>query len=85
MNVRFTPTGWNEYLAWQSQDKKTIIKINKLIRSIINDGPLKGEGKPEVLKFIDGYSRRIDEKNRLVYQITSTDLMILSCQGHYED
>ena len=84
MNILFTPTGWNEYLAWQNQDRKTIAKINKIIRSIESDGPLKGEGKPEVLRFINGYSRRIDEKNRLVYQYTKTDIIILSCMGHYE-
>jgi toxin YoeB len=46
---------------------------------------MKGVGKPEPLKFIQAYSRRIDEKNRLDYQVTNTDLVILSCIGHYED
>jgi len=85
MNIRFTPTGWEDYLKWQAEDKKTLIRINALILSICRDGPMKGIGKPEPLKFIQAYSRRIDEKNRLVYQVTKTDLVILSCIGHYED
>lgn len=85
MNVVFTPTGWNEYGYWQTQDKKTIQKINRLIKSIGSEGPLKGEGKPEVLKYINGFSRKIDDKNRLVYQCTKTDIIILACVGHYED
>lgn len=85
MNIRFTPTGWDDYLNWQTEDKKTLAKINSLILSITRDGPLKGIGKPEPLRFIQAFSRRIDEKNRLVYQVTSSDLIILSCSGHYED
>lgn len=85
MNIRFTPTGWEEYLIWQTEDKKTLARINRLILSITRDGPLKGIGKPEPLRFIQAFSRRIDEKNRLVYQVTSSDLIILSCRGHYED
>ena len=85
MNIRFTPTGWDDYLDWKTEDKKTLSRINRLILSICREGPLKGIGKPEPLRFIQAYSRRIDEKNRLVYQITPTDLLILSCKGHYED
>ncbi|NTW96757.1 MAG: Txe/YoeB family addiction module toxin [Erysipelotrichaceae bacterium] len=85
MNVLFTPTGWNEYLIWQTEDRKTLIKINRLIKSIMIDGALKGEGKPEILRYINGYSRRIDEQNRLVYQYTKTDIIILSCEGHYDE
>ncbi len=85
MNVLFTLTGWNEYVYWQTQDKKTLQKINKLIQSIERDGPLKGEGKPEILKIIQGFSRRIDDLNRIIYQCTKTDIVILSCRGHYED
>jgi toxin YoeB len=85
MNIVFTQTGWNEYLYWQSQDKKTTRKINKLIKSIESNGPLEGEGKPEFLKFIKAYSRHIDEKNRLVYKVTSTDIIILACIGHYDN
>lgn len=85
MNIVFTQTAWNDYLYWSTQDKKTIVKINKLIKSIDTSGPLGGEGKPEFLKYIKAYSRRIDDKNRLVYRITQTEIIILSCQGHYDD
>jgi toxin YoeB len=62
-------------------------KINKLLISIQRDGLLGGIGKPERLKYGNNrYSRRIDEKNRLVYKQASENLIeILSCEGHYED
>jgi len=84
MNILFTPTVWQDFKGWLQEDRQTILKINTLIRSIVRDGPLKGLGKPEPWKYFNAYSRRIDEKNRLVYQITPTDLIILSCAGHYE-
>ena len=75
-----------EYLYWQQQDKKTLKKINELLQSIDRDGPLKGLGKPEVLKHRpNSYSRRIDEKNRLVYEIIDGMIVVKSCLGHYED
>lgn len=78
---------WDEYLYWQEQDRKTLKKINKLIRSIERDGPLRGEGHPELLRDnLSGfYSRHIDDKNRLVYQISEDRIEILSCKEHYED
>ena len=85
MDIVFTPTGWTEYSKWLAEDKKTVQKINKLIKSIDRDGPLSGEGKPEKLRHIDGYSRNIDEKNRLVYQYAKEKVTILSCEGHYQD
>lgn len=85
MNIVFTQTAWNDYLYWHTQDRRTIQKINRLIKSIDSFGPLGGEGKPEVLKYINAYSRRIDDRNRLIYQITKTDIIIISCQGHYDD
>ncbi len=77
---------WNDYLYWQSQDKKTLKRINMLIKSIERDGVLQGIGDPEALKGnLQGeFSRRINEKDRLVYHITDDRIYIVSCKGHYE-
>ena len=64
MNKLWTDDGWADYLYWQSQDKKTLKKINELVKDIERNGVLNGIGKPEALKHRKGYSRRIDEKNR---------------------
>ena len=86
MNVTFAEQALNEYIAWQSEDKKTLKRINELIRSIQREGFLNGIGKPEVLKNRKEFSRRIDEKNRLIYIGDSEqNVTILSCKGHYED
>lgn len=76
---------WDDYLYWQSQDKKTLKRINQLIRDTERD-PFNGIGKPEPLKgALSGFwSRRIDDTNRLVYRVNGTLLEILSCKGHYE-
>lgn len=68
MNKLWTDDGWADYLYWQSQDKKTLKRINELIKDI-ESGTLNGIGKPEALKYRKGFSRRIDETNRLVYAI----------------
>ena len=83
----FSETGWEEYLYWQSQDRKTLKKINNLLESISRDGVLEGLGKPEPLKYskYGQYSRRIDEQNRLVYRIEGDRIIIDGCKGHYED
>ena len=83
----FSDTGWEEYLYWQSQDRKTLKKINNLLESISRDGVLEGLGKPEPLKYskYGQYSRRIDEQNRLVYRIEGDRIIIDGCKGHYED
>ena len=75
---------WQDYLYWQSQDKKTLKRINKLIQNTLSD-PFKGIGKPEPLKEnLSGYwSRRIDETNRLVYRVTDDYIKIISCRYHY--
>lgn len=76
---------WDDYLYWQSHDKKTLKRINQLIRDTERD-PFNGIGKPEPLKGdLSGFwSRRIDDTNRLVYRINGELLEILSCKGHYE-
>ena len=76
---------WEDYLYWQSQDKKTIKRINQLLQDIDRNG-YNGIGKPELLKGeLSGFaSRKIDETNRLVYRISGDVIEILSCKGHYE-
>ena len=66
--------------------KKTLKKINSLLEDIKRNGVMKGTGKPEPLKYRTGYSRRIDECNRLVYEIDELqNIKIISCRGHYEN
>ena len=85
MNKLWTDDGWVDYLYWQSQDKKkTLKRINELIKDIERNEALNGIGKPEALKYRKGFSRRIDETNRLVYAIDENRVLwIISCRGHY--
>lgn len=85
MNIIWYDRAWDDYLYWQSKDKKTLKRINQLIRDTERD-PFNGIGKPEPLKGdLSGFwSRRIDEENRLVYRPNNGVLEILSCKGHYE-
>jgi toxin YoeB len=85
--LTFTESGWAEYLYWQTQDKKTIKRINQLIKDIERNGPLIGIGEPEALRgSLQGeFSRRINEKDRLVYHIEDGRIYIAACRGHYED
>jgi len=87
MRKTWTDQGWEDYLYWQMQDKKTLRKINDLIRDVERNGLMSGIGKPEPLKNdLQGfYSRRIDDRNRLVYnQSADGSLCIIACRGHYE-
>ena len=80
----FSPQAFKEYLEWLSEDKNTFKKINDLIKDIQRNGFTTGIGKPEPLKHIKAYSRRIDEANRLIYAgDEKQNLRILSCRGHY--
>lgn len=76
---------WEDYLWWQMQDKKTLKWINQLIKDIDRNG-FQGLGKSEPLKGdLSGFwSRRIDNKNRLVFRIKEDVLEIVSCKGHYD-
>lgn len=78
---------WEDYLYWQSQDKKTLKKINKLLEDIERNGESIGIGKPEPLSgdLSGWWSRRVDEKNRIVYRIRNDRLEILQCKSHYND
>jgi len=86
MDLNFTPQAWNEYITWQSEDKKTLKKINALLKDIVRS-PFEGIGKPEPLKenLTGFWSRRIDDKNRLIYSITGDSCQIVQCKGHYND
>lgn len=85
MNKNWFDKAWDDYLYWQSQDKKTLKRVNQLIKDAERD-PFSGIGKPETLKgdFSGFWSRRIDDTNRLVYRVNGNLLEILSCRGHYE-
>ena len=80
----WTNAAWSDYLYWQVQNKKTLKRINLLIKDAMRD-PEDGIGKPEALK--EGlsrlFSRRIDAVNRLVYAATKDELIIISCRYHY--
>ena len=77
---------WEDYIYWQTQDKKTLKRINMLLKDI-ERGRYEGIGKPEPLRGdLSGlWSRRIDDVNRLVYRIRNDVMEIVSCKGHYDD
>ena len=81
----FREKAWEDFLNWQCQDKKTMKRINMLLRDISRD-PFSGVGKPEPLKGdLSGFwSRRIDDVHRLVYRVKGDTVEILSCKGHYD-
>ena len=82
----FTKEAFSQYMYWQSQDRKTLKKINDLLEDIRRNGAMQGIGKPESLKNHPGYSRRIDKENRLVYVIDELEnIKVISCKGHYDN
>ena len=88
MIKEWSDDAWNKYEYYQSQDKKTLRKINTLIKDIEKNGESIGIGEPEPLKYEwSGYwSRKIDKKNRLIYRVNEIGhLCIASCDGHYDD
>ena len=84
--IQWDADAWEEYLSWQVQDKRTLKRINELVRDILRD-PFNGTGKPEPLKGnLSGlWSRRIDGEHRLVYAVKDDTVLIFSCRGHYEN
>ncbi|GFD94752.1 hypothetical protein KUL156_37020 [Alteromonas sp. KUL156] len=82
--LSWTDEAWNSYVYWQTQNKKTLKRINKLI-SDVKGSPFDGIGKPEPLKEnLSGFwSRRIDDTNRLVYAVDDTAITVISCRYHY--
>jgi len=86
MNRIWTDESWEEYVYWQTQDRKTLRRINALIKDINRNG-YSGIGNPEPLSGnLSGFwSRRIDEKNRLIYRIKDGNIEIAQCGSHYSD
>jgi len=85
-DIAFTKKAWEEYLYWQTKDKKTIKRINDLLKDILRNGLSNGTGKPEPLKYRDAWSRRIDHANRLIYKFDDKqNVLIMACRGHYTD
>ena len=86
MKKIWSDKAWDDYLYWQTQDKKTLKRVNQLVKDIERNN-FEGNGKPEALKGnLSGFwSRRIDDANRLIYRINGEFIDILSCKGHYED
>ena len=86
MRTLWEDRAWDDYLYWQTQDKRTLKRINTIIKDIMRS-PYEGIGKPEPLKEnLSGvWSRRIDEKNRIVYYEERGILYIISCRGHYDN
>ena len=84
MKLIWSDKSWNEYLYWQTQDKKILKKINTLIKDIKID-PSDGLGKPEQLKheLVGCWSRRITDEHRLVYEVSDCSISIVSCRYHY--
>ncbi|MDN4475813.1 Txe/YoeB family addiction module toxin [Demequina sp. SYSU T00192] len=83
MNIVFSPQAWEDYQHWQTEDRKTLRRVNALIDAICRD-PYAGIGKPERLRYrIDAWSRRIDGQHRLVYRVEGQDLLILQARYHY--
>lgn len=84
MRVSWESRAWEDYLYWQNQDKKTLSKINILIKEM-QRSPFGGQGKPEPLRgnLTDYWSRRIDKANRIVYKVENDTLVIAACRGHY--
>ena len=82
--IGFSPAAWEDYGYWERLDKKTIIRIKKLIKELQRH-PFEGTGKPERLSgnLSDSWSRRIDEYNRMVYQVVDDVVFIEQLRTHY--
>lgn len=86
MNKAFTDIGWEDYLYWQTEDRKTLRKINTLLKDIERNGN-EGIGKPEPLTGdLSGFwSHRINQKDRLIYALEMDQIIIIACRYHYDD
>ena len=81
----WTAAAWEDYLYWQTQDRKTLKRINALIQDALRN-PFEGIGKPEALRenLAGFWSRRIDDQHRLIYSVEDDDLAIVACRYHYD-
>lgn len=86
MNLKFTPSGWEDYLWFQQHDRRLLKRINQLLTDICPT-PFEGIGKAEPLKGdLSGYwSRRINDEHRLVYTVKTQDVIVIACRFHYSD
>lgn len=82
--VTFEGRALTQFMDWVEQDRKIVTKIHELLKDIDRNGVSKGIGKPERLKHKDGWSRRITDEHRLVYNVDSKNIYVISCKGHYE-
>ena len=84
-SLSFSEKAFEDYLYWQSQDRKTLKRVNDLLKDIQRDA-FRGKGKPEALKGNrSGYwSRRIDDANRIIYCVSGDTIIVASCKGHYD-
>lgn len=84
MIVSWAEQAWEDYLYWQETNRKSIVRINTLIKAITRE-PFSGLGNPEPLKHHwSGYwSRRIDREHRLVYKVTNETVIVVQCRYHY--
>lgn len=84
MRLVFTPLGWEDYLHWQTSDRTTVKRINRLLEDVLRD-PFSGIGKPEPLRHVlqGCWSRRITEEHRLVYLVDKDDVVVLQTRFHY--
>jgi toxin YoeB len=84
MKLIFAEAAWDDYLYWQQKDKRTVERINKLVKEVVRE-PFTGIGKPEPLKHVlSGYwSRRITDEHRMVYRVDGDALLIAQLRYHY--
>ena len=84
MKIVFHERAWEDYLHWQTDDRKTLVRVNALIKECSRT-PFAGTGKPEPLRgpLAGWWSRRIDKEHRLVYRPTDDGLLIAQCRYHY--
>ena len=86
MNYVFTQTAYQQLMKWIQNDRKIVRKIDELVKDIQRNGPDTGIGKPEALKYLGAWSRRINHEHRLIYRMNENkDVVILSCCGHYTE
>ena len=83
--IAFTNAAWQDYVWWQTQDRRTLRRINLLVEAVLRE-PFTGIGKPEPLREnLSGYwSRRIDDSNRLVYAVEDDQIVVIGCRYHYD-
>ena len=82
-NVLFLDNALDDFLYWAHNERKILDKIDALLNDIERNGAAKGLGKPEKLKYEEGYSRRINDEHRLVYKMQENIITVKSCKGHY--